>query len=203
MNNAQCYSILYEKILMDHLGLFVYRPLEVIEGKLIDVGGQKIFTTEADEFFYLNTDPKIFDENITHVVGNLFPVEFIDKTLPGLNEDQKREFLFQEAFNQLCFGMYIQEFNKIELSGVDLNNAFTQMYVANLMEKNPEKYREMVLEEEKKYLKNKIGFNQTGKQDVEDPWKKKNTIGFINEPREDEENKKPKKKVKIGFEVLK
>jgi hypothetical protein len=54
MKNAQCYSILYEKILMDHLGLFVYRPLEVIEGKLIEVDGQKIFTTEANEYFYLN-----------------------------------------------------------------------------------------------------------------------------------------------------
>ena len=201
MKNAQYYSILYEKILMDHLGLFVYRPLEVIEGNLIEVDGQKIFTTEANEYFYLNTDPKIFDENIHHVVGNVFPVDIIDKTLLGLNEDQKREFLFQDAFNQLCFGMYLQEFDKIELSMVDLNNAFAQMYVTNLMHEKPEKYREMVLEEERKYLKNKIGFNQTGKQDVEDPFKKKNTIGFMSEPREDEENKKPKKKVKIGFQL--
>ena len=201
MKNAQYYSILYEKILMDHLGLFVYRPLEVIEGNLIEVDGQKIFTTEANEYFYLNTDPKIFDENIHHVVGNVFPVDIIDKTLLGLNEDQKREFLFQDAFNQLCFGMYLQEFDKIELSMVDLNNAFAQMYVTNLMNEKPEKYREMVLEEERKYLKNKIGFNQTGKQDVVDPWKKKNTIGFMSEPREDEENKKPKKKVKIGFQL--
>lgn len=201
MKNAQCYSILYEKILMDHLGLFVYRPLEVIEGMLVDLDGQKIFTTEGNEYFYLNTDPKIFDENIHHVVGNILPVYIVSATLPGLSEDQKRDFLFQDAFNQLCFGMYLEEFNKIELSMVDLNNAFAQMYVTNLMNEKPEKYREMVLEEERKYLKNKIGFNQTGKQDVVDPWKKKNTIGFISEPREDEENKKPKKKVKIGFQL--
>ena len=191
MKNAQCYSILYEKILMDHLGLFVYRPLEVIEGMLVDLDGQKIFTTEGNEYFYLNTDPKIFDENIHHVVGNILPVYIVSATLPGLSEDQKRDFLFQDAFNQLCFGMYLEEFNKIELSMVDLNNAFAQMYVTNLMNEKPEKYREMVLEEERKYLKNKIGFNQTGKQDVVDPWKKKDTIGFISEPREDEENKKP------------
>lgn len=201
MKNAQCYSILYEKILMDHLGLFVYRPLEVIEGMLVDLDGQKIFTTEGNEYFYLNTDPKIFDENIHHVVGNILPVYIVSATLPGLSEDQKRDFLFQDAFNQLCFGMYLEEFNKIELSMVDLNNAFAQMYVTNLMNEKPEKYREMVLEEERKYLKNKIGFNQTGKQDVVDPWKKKDTIGFISEPREDEENKKPKKKVKIGFQL--
>lgn len=201
MKNTQCYSILYEKILMDHLGLFVYRPLEVIEGMLVDLDGQKIFTTEGNEYFYLNTDPKIFDENIHHVVGNVLPVHIVSATLPGLSEDQKRDFLFQDAFNQLCFGMYLEEFNKIELSAVDLNNAFGQMYITNLMQEKPEKYREMVLEEEKKYLKNKIGFNQTGKQDVVDPWKKKNTIGFINEPREDEENQKPKKKIKIGFQL--
>ena len=201
MNNAQYYSILYEKILMDHLGLIVYRPLEVIEGQLVDDGEQKLFITANGETFYLNVDSRILNEDIKLVVGNVLPKILVEKTLVNFNEDQRRDFLYQDTFNQLIFGMYINEFNKIELSSVDLNNAYSQMYVNRLMEENPEKYHEMVLEEEKKYLKNKIGFNQTGKQDLVDPFKKKNTIGFINEPREDEENTKPKKKIKIGFQL--
>lgn len=201
MDNAQYYSILYEKILMDHLGLIVYRPLEVIEGQLVDDGEQKLFITANGETFYLNVDSRILNEDIKLVVGNVLPKVLVEKTLVNLNEDQRRDFLYQDTFNQLIFGMYINEFNKIELSSVDLNNAYSQMYVNRLMEENPEKYHEMVLEEEKKYLKNKIGFNQTGKQDLVDPFKKKNTIGFINEPREDEENTKPKKKIKIGFQL--
>ena len=99
--------------------------------------------------------------------------------------------------------MYIEAFNKVELSAVNLNESYNNMYLKNLEKERPEEFKALILEEEKKYLKNKIGFNNFGKQDLVDPFKKKNTIGFINEPKlsEEEEAKKPKQKVKIGFQL--
>ena len=198
------FAVIFRKIKMDDLGLFVYKPFDVALGTLIEENGKRFFVAEDGNKYLFNNDVDIMNNKVRYVVGNALPKAYMDALFQGqFDDEQIKDYLYQDALGRLNFGMYVKDFDKIELSAVNLNEAYTQMYIANLMEQKPEVYQEMVREEERKYLKNKIGFNNFGKQDLYDPFKQRNTIGFINEPRlsEEEEMKKPKSKVKIGFQL--
>lgn len=204
VNMDEYFAVVFRKIKMDDLGLFVFKPMDVVVGKFIDVNGKKMFIDEEEKQYLFTDDAELMNANVRYVVGDIYPRSLLTALFQGqLDEEQMKDYLFQQAFGRLNFGMYIEAFNKVELSAVNLNESYNDMYLKNLAKERPEEFQALILEEEKKYLKNKIGFNNFGKQDVVDPFKKKNTIGFINEPKlsEEEEAKRPKQKVKIGFQL--
>lgn len=204
VNMDEYFAVVFRKIKMDDLGLFVFKPMYVVVGKFIDVNGKKMFIDEEEKQYLFTDDAELMNTNVRYVVGDVYPIALLTALFQGqLDEYQMKDYLFQQAFGRLNFGMYIEAFNKVELSTVNLNESYNNMYLKNLEKERPEEFQALILEEEKKYLKNKIGFNNFGKQDVVDPFKKKNTIGFINEPKlsEEEEAKRPKQKVKIGFQL--
>lgn len=205
VNTDEFFAVVFRKIKMDDLGLFVFKPIDVVVGKFTDVNGKKMFIDEEEKQYLFTDDAELMNDNVRYVVGDIYPKALLTALFQGqLDEEQMKDYLFQQAFGRLNFGMYIEAFNKVELSAVNLNESYNNMYLKNLEKERPEEFKALILEEEKKYLKNKIGFNNFGKQDLVDPFKKKNTIGFINEPKlseEEEEAKKPKQKVKIGFQL--
>lgn len=204
VNTDEFFAVVFRKIKMDDLGLFVFKPMDVVVGKFIDVNGKKMFIDEEEKQYLFTDDAELMNADVRYVVGDIYPRSLLTALFQGqLDEEQMKDYLFQQAFGRLNFGMYIEAFNKVELSAVNLNESYNNMYLKNLEKERPEEFKALILEEEKKYLKNKIGFNNFGKQDLVDPFKKKNTIGFINEPKlsEEEEAKKPKQKVKIGFQL--
>lgn len=204
VNTDEFFAVVFRKIKMDDLGLFVFKPIDVVVGKLIDDNEKKMFIDEEEKQYLFTDDAELMNANVRYVVGDIYPKALLTALFQGqLDEEQMKDYLFQQAFGRLNFGMYIEAFNKVELSAVNLNESYNNMYLKNLEKERPEEFQALILEEEKKYLKNKIGFNNFGKQDLVDPFKKKNTIGFINEPKlsEEEEAKKPKQKVKIGFQL--
>lgn len=204
VNTDEFFAVVFRKIKMDDLGLFVFKPIDVVVGKFTDVNGKKMFIDEEEKQYLFTDDAELMNANVRYVVGDIYPRSLLTALFQGqLDEEQMKDYLFQQAFGRLNFGMYIEAFNKVELSAVNLNESYNNMYLKNLEKERPEEFKALILEEEKKYLKNKIGFNNFGKQDLVDPFKKKNTIGFINEPKlsEEEEAKKPKQKVKIGFQL--
>ena len=204
VNTDEFFAVVFRKIKMDDLGLFVFKPIDVVVGKFTDVNGKEMFIDEEEKQYLFTDDAELMNANVRYVVGDIYPKALLTALFQGqLDEEQMKDYLFQQAFGRLNFGMYIEAFNKVELSAVNLNESYNNMYLKNLEKERPEEFQALILEEEKKYLKNKIGFNNFGKQDLVDPFKKKNTIGFINEPKlsEEEEAKRPKQKVKIGFQL--
>ena len=204
VNTDEFFAVVFRKIKMDDLGLFVFKPIDVVVGKFTDVNGKKMFIDEEEKQYLFTDDAELMNANVRYVVGDIYPKALLTALFQGqLDEEQMKDYLFQQAFGRLNFGMYIEAFNKVELSAVNLNESYNNMYLKNLEKERPEEFQALILEEEKKYLKNKIGFNNFGKQDLVDPFKKKNTIGFISEPKlsEEEEAKRPKQKVKIGFQL--
>lgn len=204
VNTDEFFAVVFRKIKMDDLGLFVFKPIDVVVGKFTDVNGKEMFIDEEEKQYLFTDDAELMNADVRYVVGDIYPRVLLTALFQGqLDEEQMKDYLFQQAFGRLNFGMYIEAFNKVELSAVNLNESYNNMYLKNLEKERPEEFKALILEEEKKYLKNKIGFNNFGKQDLVDPFKKKNTIGFINEPKlsEEEEAKKPKQKVKIGFQL--
>lgn len=204
VNTDEFFAVVFRKIKMDDLGLFVFKPIDVVVGKFTDVNGKEMFIDEEEKQYLFTDDAELMNADVRYVVGDIYPRVLLTALFQGqLDEEQMKDYLFQQAFGRLNFGMYIEAFNKVELSAVNLNESYNNMYLKNLEKERPEEFQALILEEEKKYLKNKIGFNNFGKQDLVDPFKKKNTIGFINEPKlsEEEEAKKPKQKVKIGFQL--
>ena len=204
VNTDEFFAVVFRKIKMDDLGLFVFKPIDVVVGKLIDDNEKKMFIDEEEKQYLFTDDAELMNANVRYVVGDIYPKSLLTALFQGqLDEEQMKDYLFQQAFGRLNFGMYIEAFNKVELSAVNLNESYNNMYLKNLEKERPEEFKALILEEEKKYLKNKIGFNNFGKQDLVDPFKKKNTIGFISEPKlsEEEEAKRPKQKVKIGFQL--
>lgn len=204
VNTDEFFAVVFRKIKMDDLGLFVFKPIDVVVGKFIDDNEKKMFIDEEEKQYLFTDDAELMNANVRYVVGDIYPKSLLTALFQGqLDEEQMKDYLFQQAFGRLNFGMYIEAFNKVELSAVNLNESYNNMYLKNLEKERPEEFKALILEEEKKYLKNKIGFNNFGKQDLVDPFKKKNTIGFISEPKlsEEEEAKRPKQKVKIGFQL--
>jgi hypothetical protein len=204
VNTDEFFAVVFRKIKMDDLGLFVFKPIDVVVGKFIDDNEKKMFIDEEEKQYLFTDDAELMNANVRYVVGDIYPKALLTALFQGqLDEEQMKDYLFQQAFGRLNFGMYIEAFNKVELSAVNLNESYNNMYLKNLEKERPEEFQALILEEEKKYLKNKIGFNNFGKQDLVDPFKKKNTIGFISEPKlsEEEEAKRPKQKVKIGFQL--
>ena len=204
VNTDEFFAVVFRKIKMDDLGLFVFKPIDVVVGKFTDVNGKKMFIDEEEKQYLFTDDAELMNANVRYVVGDIYPKALLTALFQGqLDEEQMKDYLFQQAFGRLNFGMYIEAFNKVELSAVNLNESYNNMYLKNLEKERPEEFQALILEEEKKYLKKKIGFNNFGKQDLVDPFKKKNTIGFISEPKlsEEEEAKRPKQKVKIGFQL--
>ena len=204
VNMDEFFAVVFRKIKMDDLGLFVFKLIDVVVGKFTDVNGKKMFIDEEEKQYLFTDDAELMNANVRYVVGDIYPKALLTALFQGqLDEEQMKDYLFQQAFGRLNFGMYIEAFNKVELSAVNLNESYNNMYLKNLEKERPEEFQALILEEEKKYLKNKIGFNNFGKQDLVDPFKKKNTIGFISEPKlsEEEEAKRPKQKVKIGFQL--
>ena len=204
VNTDEFFAVVFRKIKMDDLGLFVFKPIDVVVGKLIDDNEKKMFIDEEEKQYLFTDDAELMNADVRYVVGDIYPRALLTALFQGqLDEEQMKDYLFQQAFGRLNFGMYIEAFNKVELSAVNLNESYNNMYLKNLEKERPEEFKALILEEEKKYLKNKIGFNNFGKQDLVDPFKKKNTIGFISEPKlsEEEEAKRPKQKVKIGFQL--
>lgn len=204
VNTDEFFAVVFRKIKMDDLGLFVFKPIDVVVGKFIDDNEKKMFIDEEEKQYLFTDDAELMNANVRYVVGDIYPKSLLTALFQGqLDEEQMKDYLFQQAFGRLNFGMYIEAFNKVELSAVNLNESYNNMYLKNLEKERPEEFQALILEEEKKYLKNKIGFNNFGKQDLVDPFKKKNTIGFISEPKlsEEEEAKRPKQKVKIGFQL--
>lgn len=204
VNTDEFFAVVFRKIKMDDLGLFVFKPIDVVVGKLIDDNEKKMFIDEEEKQYLFTDDAELMNANVRYVVGDIYPKSLLTALFQGqLDEEQMKDYLFQQAFGRLNFGMYIEAFNKVELSAVNLNESYNNMYLKNLEKERPEEFQALILEEEKKYLENKIGFNNFGKQDLVDPFKKKNTIGFISEPKlsEEEEAKRPKQKVKIGFQL--
>lgn len=204
VNTDEFFAVVFRKIKMDDLGLFVFKPIDVVVGKFTDVNGKKMFIDEEEKQYLFTDDAELMNDNVRYVVGDIYPKALLTALFQGqLDEEQMKDYLFQQAFGRLNFGMYIEAFNKVELSAVNLNESYNNMYLKNLEKERPEEFKALILEEEKKYLKNKIGFNNFGKQDLVDPFKKKNTIGFISETKlsEEEEAKRPKQKVKIGFQL--
>ena len=204
VNTDEFFAVVFRKIKMDDLGLFVFKPIDVVVGKFIDDNEKKMFIDEEEKQYLFTDDAELMNADVRYVVGDIYPKSLLTALFQGqLDEEQMKDYLFQQAFGRLNFGMYIEAFNKVELSAVNLNESYNNMYLKNLEKERPEEFKALILEEEKKYLKNKIGFNNFGKQDLVDPFKKKNTIGFISEPKlsEEEEAKRPKQKVKIGFQL--
>lgn len=204
VNTDEFFAVVFRKIKMDDLGLFVFKPIDVVVGKFTDVNGKEMFIDEEEKQYLFTDDAELMNADVRYVVGDIYPKSLLTALFQGqLDEEQMKDYLFQQAFGRLNFGMYIEAFNKVELSAVNLNESYNNMYLKNLEKERPEEFQALILEEEKKYLKNKIGFNNFGKQDLVDPFKKKNTIGFISEPKlsEEEEAKRPKQKVKIGFQL--
>lgn len=204
VNTDEFFAVVFRKIKMDDLGLFVFKPIDVVVGKFIDDNEKKMFIDEEEKQYLFTDDAELMNANVRYVVGDIYPKALLTALFQGqLDEEQMKDYLFQQAFGRLNFGMYIEAFNKVELSAVNLNESYNNMYLKNLEKERPEEFQALILEEEKKYLKNKIGFNNFGKQDLVDPFKKKNTIGLISEPKlsEEEEAKRPKQKVKIGFQL--
>ena len=204
VNTDEFFAVVFRKIKMDDLGLFVFIPIDVVVGKFIDDNEKKMFIDEEEKQYLFTDDAELMNANVRYVVGDIYPKSLLTALFQGqLDEEQMKDYLFQQAFGRLNFGMYIEAFNKVELSAVNLNESYNNMYLKNLEKERPEEFQALILEEEKKYLENKIGFNNFGKQDLVDPFKKKNTIGFISEPKlsEEEEAKRPKQKVKIGFQL--
>ena len=191
-------AILYKKVLLDKEGLFVYNPVQVIEGSLAKIGEKKVFMISDENYVHLAEDSETFNEEIEYVVSNIYDKSDFIASFPDMSFPQAAQTFIEENGSLLSFGLYLPEFDRIAITYVDLAQTYQQLYFTTLYEEDKLEYDRQESEYNKQFERRAIGFLRENELVNPNPKRHKQTMGFISEGIEED---KPKVKQKIGFAV--
>lgn len=124
------YGTIMQRISLDD-ELFIFKPIDYLEGELCEFDGENHFVTKAGGSYYLASDINSLDSQFDHVVLNIIDEEDLLENYGSDSIEGALSSYFEECSNKIYFGICDFDLDKIAIMNMDLYELLDNVFNKN------------------------------------------------------------------------